>query len=239
MTLEDPFFVVKDEVVTAVNVTKGLYQRWCELQDLEMSKEEKEWTTTELRNSLRSIEWDLDDLEETIGIVEKNPKKFKIDETEIKNRRSFINQAREEVKCMKDAVIESKTKDKKLRQSILSSSLGNTKYIRLQNEIESPTRHFIQDNQVIISPQEEDLGQIKNSIGNLKTISQQMNRDNDEQAVMLDDMSNEMDDNDTRIEGVVKKLTKALHLSNDRKQWAAIGVLSGVMVVVVVLFFMF
>lgn len=59
--------------------------------------EQLNWTSTELRNSLRSIEWDLEDLEETIGIVEKNPRKFRIDSGELKSRRTFILQTREEV----------------------------------------------------------------------------------------------------------------------------------------------
>lgn len=54
----------------AVNKTKDLYQRWSELKDLNLiSKEEVEWTTNELKNSFRSIEWDLEDLEETICIL--------------------------------------------------------------------------------------------------------------------------------------------------------------------------
>lgn len=59
------------EVRKAVETANGLYQRWCELLEdpSSYSKEEYEWTTGELRNSLRSIEWDLDDLEETIGIL--------------------------------------------------------------------------------------------------------------------------------------------------------------------------
>ncbi|KAK7078394.1 Syntaxin-10 [Halocaridina rubra] len=75
MTLEDPFFVVKDEVCKALNKTRGLYQRWGELQEdgsttvITTSREELEWTNTELRNALRSIEWDLEDLEETIDIL--------------------------------------------------------------------------------------------------------------------------------------------------------------------------
>ena len=84
--------------------------------------EEHEWATTELRNSLRSIEWDLEDLEDTVQvvipmmmtivkksshnfhhhhcysqIVEKNPSKFRIDSTELAVRRSFIQTTREEV----------------------------------------------------------------------------------------------------------------------------------------------
>ena len=50
---------------------QGLHQRWGELQRAPgggASREEAEWTTNELRNSLRSIEWDLEDLDETIDI---------------------------------------------------------------------------------------------------------------------------------------------------------------------------
>ena len=58
----------------ALNKTRGLYRRWLELQDDvdAISKEELEWTNTELRNSLRSIEWDLEDLEDTIDILFSN-----------------------------------------------------------------------------------------------------------------------------------------------------------------------
>jgi len=50
---------------------EALYHRWRELVDDSRGtlKEEFDWTTNELRNSLRSIEWDLEDLEETINIL--------------------------------------------------------------------------------------------------------------------------------------------------------------------------
>ncbi|CAG2057942.1 unnamed protein product [Timema podura] len=72
MTLEDPFFVVKDEVCKALNKTRGLYRRYLELHEdpaNNVIKDELEWTTTELRNALRSIEWDLEDLDDTIDIL--------------------------------------------------------------------------------------------------------------------------------------------------------------------------
>ncbi|KAL1433223.1 hypothetical protein MTO96_012808 [Rhipicephalus appendiculatus] len=101
MSLEDPFFVVKDEIVKAIANNKTLFERWNQYQDPSSlpSKEDIEWTTSELRKGLRSIEWDLEDLEETVAIVEKNPKKFKIDEKEIKSRKAFIEQSKNEVKC--------------------------------------------------------------------------------------------------------------------------------------------
>ncbi|GCB77746.1 hypothetical protein scyTo_0018509 [Scyliorhinus torazame] len=136
MSVEDPFFVVKGEVQKAVNTARGLYQRWCELlQDTQtVSKEEYDWTTNELRNSLRSIEWDLEDLDETIDIlqqnclyrgllavsvcssrslftlnyckriVESNPRKFKIETNELQERKAFVVKTRHTVKEMKDHI---------------------------------------------------------------------------------------------------------------------------------------
>lgn len=81
--------VAFSEVCKALNKNRGLYGRWNELQDVAIaspntpvssgisvastaapiSREELDWTTTELRKALRSIEWDLDDLEDTIYIL--------------------------------------------------------------------------------------------------------------------------------------------------------------------------
>uniref|UniRef100_A0A670YRD0 Syntaxin 6/10/61 N-terminal domain-containing protein n=1 Tax=Pseudonaja textilis TaxID=8673 RepID=A0A670YRD0_PSETE len=68
-SVEDEFFA--QEVQKAVNTAQGLYQRWGQLlQETQIvNKEELNWTTNELRNTLRSIEWDLEDLEETIYIL--------------------------------------------------------------------------------------------------------------------------------------------------------------------------
>jgi len=38
-------------------------------ENANVNKEDFNWTTNELRNCLRSIEWDLEDLEETVYIL--------------------------------------------------------------------------------------------------------------------------------------------------------------------------
>jgi len=62
---------VGSEVVKATETASALYHRWQELvgENGSVSKEEFNWTTNELRNCLRSIEWDLEDLEETVYIL--------------------------------------------------------------------------------------------------------------------------------------------------------------------------
>jgi len=122
--MEDPFFVVKDEVLKALLKTRDLYERW-RLGDegIEIrSAEEQEWAATELRNSLRSIEWDLEDLDDTVQIVEKNPAKFRIDAGDLSARKSFIKQTKDEVEQMKQ------------RSSVQNRGLGRSSKI-----LETPT----------------------------------------------------------------------------------------------------
>ncbi|XP_033223716.1 syntaxin-6 isoform X1 [Belonocnema kinseyi] len=238
MTLEDPFFVVKDEVSKALNKTRGLYSRWAELQNvtvttptvgsgLPICREELEWTTTELRNSLRSIEWDLEDLDDTICIVEKNPSKFKIDNKELTIRRHFIEQTRDEVKIMKDKMNLSRgrDRDRTARQPLLDNSParvpvnhGTTKYSKLENEIDSPNRQFLDSTmhqqQSMMHQQDEQLDMIGESIDTLKTVSRQINSELDEQAVMLDDFGNELEVTDSKLDATMKKMAKVLHMSN-------------------------
>ena len=58
------------EVLKALTKTRGLYERWRLGEDGAefRTAEEQEWTATELKNSLRSIEWDVEDLEDTIQV---------------------------------------------------------------------------------------------------------------------------------------------------------------------------
>lgn len=88
----------------AVNNVQTLYKRWQDLLDnpRTVGKDEYNWTTNELRNNVRSIEWDLEDLDETVGIVEANPRKFNIDIAEVNQRKQFIKQTRDGVNVIKE-----------------------------------------------------------------------------------------------------------------------------------------
>jgi len=249
MSSEDPFFVVKDEVQKAVSLARGLYERWCDLLENpgNCSREEYEWTTNELRNALRSIDWDLEDLEETISIVERNPKKFKIDTHELMDRRQFVNRTKDTVKDMKEHMSSPQTRtreDNVSRQTLITNGgpvKPQNKYMRLENEIDRANSRFIDDTQQqqtsMINDQDETIERIGGSVGVLKNMSSQIGNELDEQAVMLDDFAHEMDTTDTKMDNVMKKMAKVLHMSNDKRQWCAIGILILIMVIVIVLFF--
>ncbi|XP_030207465.1 syntaxin-10 [Gadus morhua] len=242
MSLEDPFFVVKGEVQKALSRARGLFDRWEELlqESTQVSRDELDWSTNELRNCLRAIDWDLEDLSETISIVESNPGKFRLGENELQERRAFVEQTRLSVQEMKEqlssptAVAQAEKKSRQVpsgseRSTGLEAHLvsANSRYITEQQE----------QQQLIVQEQDEQLELVSGSIRVLKDMSGRIGDELDEQAVMLGDFGDEMDQTSSRMDSVLKKLEKVSHMTSSRRQWCAIGVLVAIMLVVLILIF--
>ncbi|XP_022651895.1 syntaxin-6-like isoform X1 [Varroa destructor] len=212
-------------------------------------KEEVEWTSNELRNSLRSVDWDIEDLEETENSLEKNPRRFKLSREEVLARREFIDRVKNEVYQMKESVLggdhqaQKKSAKKKPPGMDLFGRSGPGGYTSLRNEEASPEHRIViqgraaQLQRDLIGQQEQELDQIHTTVGTLKVMSKQINNELEEQSVMLDDLGNEMDSAENRVDIALKKMAKVLNMSNDRRQWLAIIVLSCILLFVISLFF--
>uniref|UniRef100_A0A3B3YN84 t-SNARE coiled-coil homology domain-containing protein n=1 Tax=Poecilia mexicana TaxID=48701 RepID=A0A3B3YN84_9TELE len=250
MSMEDPFFVVKGEVEKAVHAAQSLHRRWVELQQEVggASREEADWTTNELRNGLRSIEWDLEDLDETISIVESNPRKFHLDAAELTKRKAFITSTRLTVQSLADrnlngfwfcSVLQVLLGD--ARDPIWQP--GSDRFGPPDRRPQSANAQFIGDQQtqqqLIAEQQDEQLERVSGTIGVLKNMSERIGLELDEQAGLVDNFGHEMDGTHTqsRLDNVMKKLAKVSHMNSDRRQWCAIGVLLLILLVVIILFF--
>jgi syntaxin 6 len=62
--------------------------------------------------------------------------------------------------------------------------------------------------------QDKNLDLISNKVSNLKNISQTMQMELDDQAFLLDDLGREMDTADSRMNTVMKKISKVLHINS-------------------------
>ncbi|KAJ3599448.1 hypothetical protein NHX12_033411 [Muraenolepis orangiensis] len=220
MSMEDPFFVVKGEVEKAVNSAKGLHQRWSELLQAPGSatKEEVDWTTNELRNSLRSIEWDLEDLDETINILQRsNPKKFNLDTLELTKRKAFITSTRQAVKEMKEHMSSPAAMsipDQTNRQ------VCNTGIILVTLGVYGGPAEVL----VLTEQQEDQLELVSGTIGVLKNMSERIGLELDEQAGMLDDFTHEVDHSQSKLDNLMKKLTKVSHMTSEVNNCVVLGV---------------
>ncbi|KAL4648550.1 syntaxin-10 [Arapaima gigas] len=246
MSMEDPFFVVKGEVQKALGRARGLFERWEELLEdsAPVSRDELDWSTNELRNCLRAIDWDLEDLHETISIVESNPGKFRLTDNELQERKDFVERTRQAVQEMKEQ-LQSPTAtaraDKKNRQALLGAAGPGRHAAGLEPHLVSATSRFIQEQQeqqqLIMQEQDDQLELVSGSIRVLKDMSGRIGDELDEQAIMLGEFSEEMDQTNSRMDSVLKKMEKVSHMTSSRRQWCAIGVLVIIMVVVLILLF--
>jgi len=102
--MQDPFHAVKEEVEHSLAVVNQLHAKWLELRNATSKTDEFEWTSSELLSGLRSIDWDLQDLEDTVTIVETSRQKFPTSDAELQSRKDFIESCRQRVNSMRDEV---------------------------------------------------------------------------------------------------------------------------------------
>ncbi|PAA89140.1 hypothetical protein BOX15_Mlig024906g1, partial [Macrostomum lignano] len=252
-SIEDPFFAVKSDVERNVESARKLFDRWSILMSQyktlasnPVGRQELDYCLGELQNSLRNIEWDLDDLEETIGIVERNPRKFRLDESEVAARRGFVSETRQRAQEMKAkierlepntpvAVTPPATATSVRQPGAAGGGSGGASSSRqaLPNYAEETQAA----QQLLLRQQDETLDRLSGGIGALKDISHRMNSELEEQAVILDEFGREMDTTESKLDTTMKKMARVLHMSNDKRQWTVIGVLLLVLIILIVLLF--
>jgi hypothetical protein len=86
--MSDPFNVVKDELDKTIHNTKSYVEAFTINNDNNLIIES-------IRTNLKSIDWDVQDLEETIKITSKHPEKFNLTNNDLENRQIFINETKE------------------------------------------------------------------------------------------------------------------------------------------------
>jgi len=89
----------------------------------------------------------------------------------------------------------------------------------------------------LVAQQDNHLQIMSESVGNLRNVSGQIGNELDEQAVMLDEFGTEIENAESKLDATMRKMAKVLHMSNDRRQWLAIGGLSSAMIIIIIMIF--
>lgn len=240
----DPFLVVKDEVEASLKQANTLFSRWQQLlQDPASNPDDFEWTTNELKTNIKSIEWDLEDLQETISVVEASPTGFKITPAEIQSRKKFIGDVRQTIKHMRDETT-SKGKSKMQqdkRSALLQGTAGPAgRFKKLDDQIEAQNQDFIgsQDaqQQEIMKKQDHTVDQVQDALRVLTVMGTQIGQVVDEHNEKLDDFGNEIDSVQDKMAATLKKLDRTLNITKDGKQSCCICLLLIILVILIVVF---
>ena len=172
--MEDPFFVVKEEVEKAILNVNDLHSRWRQLitDPNTAGKEETTFTQGKIRNSIKSIQWDLEDLTDTVSAVEENPMKFNLTQNEVEERRSFIKHVKSKLQTIEGELSQEEGRSKSRgggggggRSSLLGGRSNKNKYERLDNDMMESNDRFINDQyqqqKLLVRQQEDQLDQVR------------------------------------------------------------------------------
>jgi len=243
--MQDPFYVVKEEVQQSVQGIVTLYERWRHLLETTNTahSDEFKWTSNELKNGIKSIDWDLNDLDETISIVESNRAKFKLDQGEVERRRAFVAETKRKIQEIKDELTSAKTKakmDKDTRETLMTQPT-NAKRDRLEHAIVQDNEEFVrgqQEQQTMILLQQDDRMEVLGSnVVKLKEIGNTIGTALTEHETLISEMENETNKADAGIKGAIKKLNDLIDSTKDGTQWAFIILLIIVLVGLIILVF--
>ncbi|KAJ8903801.1 hypothetical protein NDN08_000334 [Rhodosorus marinus] len=193
----DPFDVVKYEVEQNLDKIKQQFVT-IELgggvqRDLGVVKEQ-------LQSSVRNIEWDLQDLDETIAVVIGNRSRFNLSDVEIHNRRRFVAEARSLAQKWKERIDQlgpvAAPQGRNGTPVDEISAARNDEFI--QNEF--------QHQELILRQQDQGLDDLAKTVQRIGDMGMVMHRELNEQAEILEDIDSEMDSATNRLQLLQRKL---------------------------------
>lgn len=243
-SMQDPFYLVKEEVTQSLHGISALHERWKVLLDTTntATNEEFKWTLNEIKNAMKSIEWDLSDLEETINIVETNRAKFKINQQELEDRKSFINGAKQRIEDIKGDLNSVRTKgimEKHQRDMLMKQNRRTEQKSKLEEAIQQDNQRFIDDQhgqqQTIMRQQDEDLTQLEGTVGTLRNMGITIGNTLQQHETLINEIDHDVTKADSSLKGAVRKLNALIDSTSDNKQLCIIVILILVLVGLVVL----
>jgi len=244
--MQDPFYVVKEEVQQSVQGVSALYERWKDLLNNTntTTNEEFKWTTNELKTGLRSIDWDLTDLEETVGIVESNKAKFQIDETELNSRKQFIQSTKQKIQSIKDDMQSTRTRgkmEKDQKDLLMAQKKPIDKFSKLQDVYEQDNQNYVdgqlQRQDQIMKVQDEHLDQLGRTVGVLKEMGKTINTELQIHDELITGLDGDITKVDSGLKGAIKRVNTILDSTKDSTQLCIIVVLIIALIALLVIVF--
>ncbi|KAI9266686.1 t-SNARE [Phascolomyces articulosus] len=234
---DDPFLIVKHQVEDALNNASVLFDSWKRIQQTVSSPKNQEllWTADELNSCLEAIEQDLDDLDEAFAVSQANPGKFNLNASELNLRRSFLAESRNKIQSIRNTMANPPAKNRWTGKD-LDTGESSSSY---RSNREQDNDRYIEDEhqQQMIMMQEQDthLDSMSGTLVNLKEIAGTMNQEFDDQAMILDDLGDQVDRSQGRLQRAMGRVKEILRKEEESKSGYCICCLILVLIILLVL----
>ncbi|KAL9614442.1 MAG: hypothetical protein Q9167_001045 [Letrouitia subvulpina] len=207
---DDPFLEAQADVLSTLNTTHSLFSSYLRIRSLASSASSPELAQarSELESTLHDLSTDLQDLVDSVRAVEGDPFRYGIDTAEVGRRRKLVEDVGSEVENMRRELKTISSTSSSAAAAAASSSKKPSSAAKglphpsafdpnLQSEGGDDEEEeggdayaaFEQQRQVeMMQEQDEALDGVFQTVGNLRQQADDMGRELDEQAGMLDDV---------------------------------------------------
>ncbi|KAJ2634233.1 Syntaxin-10 [Coemansia sp. RSA 1694] len=233
--MADPFVIVQEDVTASFEQAKTLLVSWRRLSGKRRSPQEEneyQFMTDEIYSTANSINADLDELQETIGVAREAPEDYGLTSAQISERQAFVATGRKALEEMRRALAQPVAKAAAAGAKA-SGRAGDSR----RNESEHHTvefNHHQGQQQVLMEQQDEHLDAMLDTVRNLHGIAGTMNTELDDQAILLDEMGGMVDRTQSKLAAARKSVDKFLRDKNNRSLHVIL-ILFAVMLVLIVL----
>ncbi|KAJ5609367.1 hypothetical protein N7528_009934 [Penicillium herquei] len=200
----DPFLQVQSDVISTLQASRPLFSSYIRIRSLAKNPDNPELkqSRSELETTITELSTDLDDLVESVRAIEQDPYRFGLELEEVQRRRKLVDDVGAEVEKMRQelqATVSHAPAPELPNPTEFDAALdeeenrGGDYYASLEQQRQTELMH----------EQDEQLDGVFRTVGNLRQQANDMGRELEDQAIMIDEV-------DTLADRVGGKLTNGM-----------------------------
>ncbi|PCH35207.1 hypothetical protein WOLCODRAFT_139804 [Wolfiporia cocos MD-104 SS10] len=226
----DPYHAVQQEVQASLQSASTLRASYLRIRSTaRYDSEELGWARNELKATLAALEADLEDLEESVKVVESTgARMFGLEESELMERQRYVGRVRHEIESMR-AEVDSDTVTSRSRphsQIGLPSDLS-----RADSRSTSPVpgddqaEWARQEQEMMIRQQDQTIESISGTLNTLAEQAGLMGQEINEHNEMLDDLEQGVDRSGAKLGDAMQRMKRFIRQTEETKSGWCIVIL--------------
>jgi SYP6 family syntaxin len=231
--VNDPFYLVKDDIQDSVNKVKEIGER---MERLPEGNSERGKYAGQIASECASVLWQLEELDRATAMAEQDFMRFKVDANELASRKRWTAATKATVSDL-DAKAKAVIDARKARGggysgegSRLDGAIGqqNDGYLNSQGD----------QQQLLMQRQDVDLDDISASINRIGQVGLTIGEELETQGKMLDDLEQDVEGTNSRLQAAQRKMNQVLKKAGTKGQLAIIAVLTALLIILFLIAFM-
>ncbi|WVF70076.1 hypothetical protein IAT40_004863 [Kwoniella sp. CBS 6097] len=244
----DPYLDVKREVESTLSTLPALLETHSNTSPTSPSYDRVQ---NDLSGTLTLLEGDLEDLEESVEVVESMGDKWGISPSEVRRRRQFVERVKQEIENLRSKISgPSKGKGKGKGKAISNGRYRDEPEYGYDRDIErgagagagdddddfeEAKRWEAEQQQLFVQKQDDTLGVISGTLHTLASQAGLIGHEVHTQSEMLDDLGNRVDHTDSKLRKISRTMQDFIRRNEETKSGWCIGILIVILIILLML----